>query len=59
MSSTDIKKLQYELEDIKKLLILHLIKSGAGTMEIRRTIGLSGTQFRKLFLLKKVKRYKN
>lgn len=59
MSSADIKKMQDELEDIKKLLILHLMKSGASTMEIRKILGLSGSQFRKLFSLKEVKRYKN
>jgi hypothetical protein len=59
MSSINIKKLQDELKDIKKLLILHLMKSGAGSMEIRRILGLSGTQFRELFPLKEVKGYKD
>jgi hypothetical protein len=59
MSSTDIRKLQDELEDIKKLLILHLMKSGAGTTEIRRILKLNGIQFGKLVPLKEVKKYKN
>jgi len=47
-----------ELQDIKKLFILHLVKSGATTREIRNILKISGTNFKKLLPIKKVKTYK-
>jgi len=58
MSAADQRKLLKELEDTKKLLILHLVKSGASSGEIRAVLRISGKEFNRLFPLRNVSRYK-
>jgi hypothetical protein len=57
MSPADQMKILKELENTKKLLILHLVKSGASGREIRAVLRISGREFNKLFPLRKVKKY--
>ena len=58
MSPADQRKLLKELEDTKKLLILHLVESGASGREIRAVLRISGREFNRLFPLRKVNKYK-
>jgi hypothetical protein len=58
MSSADQKRLLKELEDTKKLLILHLVKSGASGGEIRAVLRISGAELNRLLPLRKVDKYK-
>jgi hypothetical protein len=46
------------LEDIKKLIILYLLKSGSSSREIRDILKMSGSDFNKLIPLRIQKRYK-
>ena len=46
-----------EIRDMKKLLILHLLKSGASSREIRAFLKLSGKAIKKLVPNKKIKKY--
>ncbi len=52
MTKKDLK----DLELIKKLLILHILKSGSTPHEIRDILKMSGTDFKKMFP-KNVKKY--
>jgi arsenate reductase-like glutaredoxin family protein len=52
------RKLLKEIENIKKLFILHLVKSGATSSEIRSILKVSGKDFRKLLPQKRIKHYK-
>lgn len=47
-----------ELQSIKKLLILLLIKSGATSEEIGRAVDLDSSVIRKMFPMKKTKKAK-
>ena len=51
------EKISKELENIKKLLILHLIKSGATPREIRNILKMSGTNFKKIVKTKNLRKY--
>jgi len=46
-----------ELYAIKRLLILGLMKSGATTGEIAKSLGMDGGNFRRAYKTGKVKRY--
>lgn len=48
MSKGNDDDLTKEIEDIKKLLILHLVKSGASKNEIRTLLNISGDVINKL-----------
>lgn len=52
------KKILKELKSVKKLLVLHLLKSGATQREIKNILKTSGTEFKKIIPRKKIKRYK-
>lgn len=47
---------QTELEDIKRLLILLLVKLGASSQEIGLALGVDSSAVRKLFSTKSVKK---
>lgn len=47
-----------ELQSIKKLLILLLIKSGATSEEIGHAIGIDSSAVRKMFPMRKTKKSK-
>jgi hypothetical protein len=47
-----------ELESIKNLLILLLIKSGATSEEIGRAIGVDSSVIRRMFPMRKTKKVK-
>lgn len=46
-----------ELEAIKKLLILHLVKSGSTPNEIRNILKMSGATFNKIVKTKNLRKY--
>lgn len=52
------EKIEKELEIIKKLLILHILKSGATPNEIRNILKMSGEKIRELIPIKNMKTYK-
>jgi NADH/NAD ratio-sensing transcriptional regulator Rex len=45
-----------ELQSIKKLLVLLLIKSGATSEEIGRALGVDSSTIRKMFPMRKTKK---
>jgi len=45
-----------KLEDIKRLLILQLIKSGATSEEIGQALGIDSSTVRKMLPIKKIKK---
>jgi hypothetical protein len=47
---------QTELEDIKRLLILLMVKLGASSQEIGLALGVDSSVVRKLFPMKSVKK---
>lgn len=47
-----------ELQSIKRLLILLLIKSGANSVEIGRTLGVDSSTIRHMFPMKVTKKSK-
>jgi len=55
----DEKKLFKELENLKKLLMLSSLKSGASANEIRNTLKINGKVFKKLLPIKKLKKKGN
>ena len=51
-------KILKEIDYIKKLLILHLLKSGASTGEVRKILKMGGSRFSEFMPVKKPKKYK-
>ena len=47
-----------ELQSIKKLLVLHLIKSGTKPKEIGKALGVTGRSIRNMFPMKGIKKSK-
>ena len=45
-----------ELEDVKRLLILLLLKLGATSDELGEALGVDGSAVRKMFSIRKVRR---
>jgi len=58
MERKQFEVLMKEFENIKKLLILHLIKSGATSREIRNILKISGKKIKELIPIKNIKTYK-
>jgi predicted transcriptional regulator len=52
------KKTVEELQAIKKLLILFLIKSGATSEEIGLALGINSSAVRHMFPMKNIKKFK-
>jgi NADH/NAD ratio-sensing transcriptional regulator Rex len=50
------EQLLKELQSIKRLLILLLIKSGATSEEIGRAVGIDSSVIRRMFPMKKTKK---
>ena len=54
MTNDNLKDIQI----LKKLFILHMMKSGATSREIRKVLKMNGTNFRKMIPIKNIKTYK-
>lgn len=54
MEDEDLKDIQI----LKKLFILHMMKCGATSGEIRKILRMSGTDFKKMMPIKNIKTYK-
>jgi len=54
----EIKRTAEEIESVKKLLILYLIKMGVTSEEIGQAIGVDSSFIRKMFSIREVKKFK-
>jgi len=54
MKNGDLKDIQI----MKKLFILHMMKCGASSGEIRKILKMSGSRFAEFMPIKNVKKYK-